>query len=455
MGAANSSLPKGSVSEKPSNTFRNERVICNVVLFGTYLIIAVIFVLLLISFTIHSQAHSPIKLGVCGAVFLYVIFANVLLHLKYRRVVAYMLAAFYLVFACGVVWCWGINTPMGTLTFALAIVLAGILLNARHSLIAAFSASIILAGIQTAIELGIYSPIRPWANSESSFADVLAYSAVFGMLALTSWLYNREMERSLTQARLAEAALQVQKATLKAQVKKQTTQLRRSQLKETQQMYRFTELGQLGVTLLHDLANHLTALTLEIEGLQSTEHSKAIARAQRITQYLGNLIQKTRDRLNGGTEEQTFNIIRTVSELIDFIRDKAERAQVTIDWRPPAKSWLYTGDASSLCQVVAIIVSNAIDSCSSSAPHERLVNVTMERNEAHIVIRISNCGKKITKSRSRLLFKPFCSSKKSGMGLGLFIAKQTVEIQFLGTLVLNPKSDQTEFVITLPYKNEE
>src|SRR4051812_21420069 len=101
----------------------------------------------------------------------------------------------------------------------------------------------------------------------SSFGDVLAYCVGFGMLALVSWLYNREMERSLRQAQGAEAALLQQKATLEVEVEKRTEELRQAQLEEMQQMYRFAELGQLGVTLLHGLANHLTALTLEIEGL--------------------------------------------------------------------------------------------------------------------------------------------------------------------------------------------
>lgn len=441
-----------SVLQQSSNALRNDRVICNVVLLGTYLIITIILVLLLIGLTFGQTSHAFGKLAVCGGAFLYVILASILLRLKYRRTVAYMLTAFYLVLAGGVVWWWGINTPIGTLIFALAIVLSGILLRARHSLVTAFVAVLILVGIQTAVDLHLYAPVLAWTGP-SSFGDVLAYSAVFGMLAVASWLYNREMERSLAQARRAEDALLLQKATLKSQVKKQTAQLRQAQLKETQQLYRLTELGQLGVTLLHDLANHLTALTLEVDSLQDSERSKAVYRARRITHYLGGLIDRTRDRLNGGTQEQTFNIIRTMSEIIDFLSDKAERVNVTIDWRPSNQSLLYTGDPASLSQVVAILINNAIDSAAAS--HERQVRVAIEQDKTHITIRVLNFGKKITKSRKQLLFKPFHSSKKSGMGLGLFIARQTVEMQLFGTLSLNPKSDQTEFVITFPRYHEE
>lgn len=440
--------------ERSDYALRNDRVICNVVLFSTYVLVAAAAVLLTVSFVVGSASQTYGKLLVCGIAFLYIITANLLLRLSYRRIVAYMLAIFYMALASGIVWYWGINIPIGGLMFALAIVLAGILLNARHSLLAALASSIILAGLQAAMDLGIYSPVSQWTDNGSCFGDVLAYSVVFGALAATSWLYNREMERSLAQAHRAETALLGQKAALRAQVKKRTAELHQAQLKETQQMYRFAELGQLGVTLLHDLANHLSALSLEIDGLRNTEHAKAVARAQRITQYLGDLIHKTRDRLNGATEERTFDIIRTVNEIIDFMNDKAEKANVTIDWHPPSESWQYTGDATSLSQVVAILVSNAIDSYSHSTSHNRLVTITIERNKTHITIRICNFGQKITNSRKKLLFKPFRTSKKTGMGLGLFIARQMIEMQFSGTLALSPRADRTEFIITLPSTHE-
>lgn len=386
------------------------------------------------------------RIAVSGLAFLYVIAVHILFKLHFKRAVGYMLTGFYLLLASGIVWCWGINTPIGTLTFALAIVLAGILLSARHALIAASLAILTLLGIQLSIKLGLYQQ----ATTVSSFGDAIAYSVIFGMLALVSWLYNREMARSLDQAWRAEAALQQQKDTLKVQVQKRTAQLRQSQLKEIQQMYRFAELGQLGVTLLHDLANHLTALTLEIDDLQNSGHSKAIARARHITDYLGTIVSNTRDRLNGKTQKKNFNIVRSVSEIVDFLRDRAEKANVVINWRAPAGTWQLTGDASSLAQVVTIIICNGIDAYQGLTTADRQVQVIMQRSKNYVIIRISNHGKKMTRHQYKHLFKPFHSTKKSGMGLGLFIAKQIVELQFLGTLAINPKKSHTEFVITLP-----
>lgn len=448
------------MSEQLEYSFRNCNVICRVILYGTSFLVAAIAVLLVVSLIFNGNLHALSSLAVCGAAFFYMLGIYMLLRRKYHTVAAYLIILFYLLLASYIVFSWGINTPLGTLIFGLVIVLAGILLAAKHAFFAAIASGTILIGIQTAIIFHWYMPDASWTTSESSYGDVLAYCTVFGMLALVSWLYNREMQQSLAQARQAEAALRIQKATLETRVKKRTAQLRRTQLEEMQQMYRFAELGQLGVTLLHDLANYLTALSIEIEDIDSKQHSKTIVRARKIMQYLADIVYNTRERLHGTTHKQTFNIVQKTSETIAFLHDKAAEAHMEIDWHPPKHGWRYKGDAASFCQVIAIITSNAIDAYSASKSgkvfhyRDRKVVVLMERNDTDITIRISDWGMGIAKKERGNLFKPFHSTKKKGMGLGLYIAKQTVEMEFSGNLIINPRIPHTEFIIKLPLKNE-
>lgn len=435
---------------------RNREVICNVVLFGTLLVIAAISSLLWFDLNLTHSPQVISRLLLCGFAFLYIAITYLLLRQKYYFAAAYAIVLFYTLLATGIVWSWGINTPIGPLIFGLVVVLAGILLAARQALVAALTCSVILLSIQTVFTLGWYVPDLSWTDGRSNFSDVLAYCTVFWMLALVSWLYSQKMERLLADAKNAEAALLQQKATLKTQVKERTAELREVQLKEMEQMYRFTELGQLGVTLLHDLANHLTALTLEIDGLQNTQQSMALARARKIIQYLGSTVDSTRERLHGATQNRPFNVVQVAREAITFSRYKAAKTGVTIDWHPPTGSWEYIGDPTCLCQAIVIVTNNAIDAYANtgtSQSHDHRVVVALEKNDAHIIIRISDWGKGISQNKRKLLFKPFHGTKKSGLGVGLFIAQQTIESQFGGTITLNPPGDHTEFTIKLPLKN--
>lgn len=425
-----------------------------VVILGTWLVIATLAVLLGINWYVTHDTHVPGTMLLCGIAGVYVTIAYMLLRRYYYTITAYLLVIFYLVLTSSIVWSWGINAPIGPLGFGLVIVLAGILLSARHALFAGVASALTLLIIQTVAAIGWYQPDTSWTGNQSTFGDVLGYCTVFGMLALVSWLYNREMERALAHARRAETALRQQKATLRRQVKERTKDLRRVQLDEMRQMYHFAELGQAGVTLLHDLANHVTALTLEIEHIDK-RHPEEMARAQTITRYLGDLINNTRQRLHGGTQKRTFDIVRKISETVDFLHYKAVERDVTIKWQPPIGSWKYAGDPDSFGQVIAILISNAIDAY-NNIPHsdEHHVVLTLQPSNTHISIRVEDWGKGITRSRRKLLFKPHHSTKKSGLGLGLYIAKQIVEMQFLGTMALSPKTDHTEFVIRLPHNDK-
>ena len=422
-----------------------------VIIAGTCLAIAIIVALLSASYYFTQNTQALYSLLVCGAAFIYIVIAYIFLLREHYSIVSHLIVSFYFILGCGITWHWGINTPIGLLMFGVVIVLAGILLTARHSLFVGCLAGGFLLSSQIIIDLGWHQPDTSWTGNHSNFGDVLAYCVTFGMLALSSWLYNREMERTLTHAHNAEMALQRQKATLKKRVKERTKDLRRLQLEEMRQMYRFTELGQQGVTLLHDLANHLTALTLEIEGLEAKQ-PKEIARAQQITQYLGDVVDVTRRRLNGETRNKPFDLVGQISETIDFLHHKALQNDVSIEWQRPRQPVRYIGDAASFCQIIGILTNNAIDACSdySIASENRRVAIAMKSSKTHIAIHISDWGKGITAHQRKHLFTPHHSTKKRGLGLGLYIAKQTTEMYFSGKLSLSHGSDRTEFIIKLP-----
>jgi len=434
----------------PSYTLRNCRSICNVALAGTYVSTTAASMLLLVSLVTQGRGRTIVLLGVCAALFIYIGIAHALIRAGKFKTAAYMLLLFYGGLATGIIWTWGINTPIAELLFGLVIVFAGILLTARHALYTAAIVSFILASLQTIILLGWHTPNTAWSADASHFGDVVAYSALFGMLALASWLYNREMEDSLWQARKAEHALRRQKETLEVTVQKRTKQLRESQLEELQQMYRVAELGQVGISLLHDLANNLTALSLEIEDLETKKTKKDITHARQIMHYLGDIVDSTRSRVHGPARKRTFNIIQKTNETMAFMRYTATKANVDIDWQPPAKSWQFKADPVSYGQVLTLLTNNAIDAYENTKPDvERLVRVAMHRNDDHITITISS-NRGIPKHVHKHLFKPFNSNKKTGMGLGLYIAKQTVEGQLGGTIHLATRPAFTEFSIKLP-----
>lgn len=288
----------------------------------------------------------------------------------------------------------------------------------------------------------------------NSAVGILLMGAVI-ILACIPWWHRKKIQCIEAQIQCAKADLLQQKHAFIKQKKARAAEMQKLQLEEMLYMYRFAELGQLGAILLHDLANHLTTLSLAVDDLRDNQDSKVINRIREILGHIEDIVESTQERLHGETKERSFNMAQKIDETITFLSVKAAKAHVIIEWRQPAGEWRYKGDVNSLCQAVAIIVSNAIDAYGAPAPAAALapvqrVAVSMQRDDKNITICIDDWGKGIPKHAQRDLFKPVHSTKKSGLGLGLYIARLVIEMQFMGTISLNAHSQHTQFVIKIP-----
>lgn len=419
--------------------------------------LATIAIVLGTSIIFHDFARTPLVVASLIMCFAYVVAVGWLEYHNHHAAVAYLLVFFYWSLASGIVWFWGIEMPVGLLMFTLVIVLAGILLTSFYSLLVAILSGLMLIVAQLAYAFGLYVPFEPWRKNPD-FSNVAIYCTMFGLVALISWLYNREMERSLILAKQAEAELIQQKKNLKKQVKQRTADLKRAQLEEMRQLHRFIKIGQDGATLLHDLANHLTTLTIEVEGLQSVRHSKRLAIIQQTVRHLEKIVASTRDRLQGSPHIRRFDLAKELDDAVELLAHRATKFGVRVDWQPPSVRWQLIGDPTCFYQVVLILISNAIEAygtkpAKNTNEADRRVVVRVEHTGREVVVRIHDWGRGIEPGRRPYLFRPFQTTKDSGLGLGLFIAKESTETYFSGRLSLNAKSDHTEFVMRLPHKD--
>jgi signal transduction histidine kinase len=432
---------------------RNREVVFKVVVTGTGTVMIALLLLLLISFGLLHNTYVLGRIIVCIGAILYLGVIFYLSRTRYFQLASFLLVGFYMVLAIGMVWQWGINTPFGVLFLGLGIVLASTLLAAKHALVAALISSIAVVGVQLAQNAGWEISDQSWSSHDATIGDALGYCTVFGILALISWLFGRQTERSLVQAEEAEAALRHERDLLEVRVRERTAELRKAQVEEMQHLYQFAEVGQLSTTLLHDLANHLTVLTLEIEGIRSRKHDDAVKRAQHIISHLDALVDGVRDRLKGNSNVQPFTIPEVIDDVVQFIRYKHVHTSVDIVWEVPQNSqeFHYQGDPLRLNQVITILLTNAVDAYSTATKNTAAaVHIQLKQTAAHFIIHIVDHGKGISPARRKKLFKPQESTKPGGMGIGLFLARQMIENNFAGTLTLDDATDQTDFVISIP-----
>src|SRR4051812_26784417 len=103
---------------------------------------------------------------------------------------------------------WGVLIPTGLLLFSLAVVMAGVLISARYSIYMALALVAVMIGLQYGQTHGQLKPDLSWVGTRPTEGDVIGFSAILLIIALVSWLFNRQMERSLQKAQRSEKALQ-------------------------------------------------------------------------------------------------------------------------------------------------------------------------------------------------------------------------------------------------------
>ena len=194
---------------------RNRELVLNVVLLGTIAVSFALLALLVVSFFLSNNHYVLARMGIGGVLLLFLCGIYYAIRRKGFKWGAHLLVVFYGLLAFLVVGQWGINTPFGVLLFAVVIILAGIVVRSSYALYATAAICLYIIAVQLSIKCGFYLPDESWSANTSSFGDALGYCAGFSLLAVISWLFGRQMERSLYRIQLAEAALLTEKKMLK------------------------------------------------------------------------------------------------------------------------------------------------------------------------------------------------------------------------------------------------
>ncbi len=221
----------------------------------------------------------------------------------------------------------------------------------------------------------------------------------------------------------------------------------------------FEELSKLTGELAHEIKNPLSTIkvnlelaTEELKGPSKNDQTAARA-LKKIT-----VVQKETDRLEQildgflryvSRPELQFasvNINELLSDMVDFYSPQAYSHSITIRQGLSNEPLICKVDAGMLKQVILNLFINAQQAMNSNG--ELMIRTSRQKENA--VIQISDTGKGITADKLPDLFKPYCSFRLSGTGLGLATAKRIVEAHN-GTITVDSEPGKgTLFTIKLP-----
>ncbi len=133
-----------------------------------------------------------------------------------------------------------------------------------------------------------------------------------------------------------------------------------------------------------------------------------------------------------GEEIRTFSIQQAVSEILEEIKEE-ERRRIQVNIEP--EDLQIVMPFRSLCRTVKGLVNNGLE---ASSPPE-VVAMRWFTTPEHLWVEVRDQGTGIDEQMAVLVTEPSFTTKDSGLGLGLFLARSMAE-QFGGDLTIEPQA---------------
>lgn len=439
-------------SKQPSLRINSLEHMTRIILIGSCIVACLLLFLLVCNFLMLRQHYTMQWITIGASVLIYLLVISYVIKRKYIRIAATMLLLLYASISTLILHIWGINAPVGILLFGFVILLAGVMLGAKYTISITFVVILLLVLLQVNSATGLHRPDHAMLNHSSTFGDVTSYAVIFGIFALITWISGRQMEHTLDRAVQAETALQEERDSLAEKLEEKTRSLREAQLKEIKQLYTFAELGQLTTIILHELANYLTILTLDIDDIKDRHHNSiAIERAQESIAYIDTIIDQVRNQIRESDNIQKFNPATVIPDSLDQLKKKRLDSDISIIFKRDASHQDHTiiGDPLRLSQAVIILVTNALQATPITKGSRILVETSVV--SSNILISVRDFGVGIPLDERPQLFEPQKSRKGHGLGIGLYITKQIIETHFKGRIYLDSSIAYTQFTIEIPH----
>ena len=104
-------------------------------------------------------------------------------------------------------------------------------------------------------------------------------------------------------------------------------------------------------------------------------------------------------------------------------------------------------------QVLINLMRNAIEAMKDSEPRELVVRTALTPERA-MLVEVADTGPGISEEIASQLFKPFITTKPSGMGIGLSISRRIIQAHGGDLNVRRNESGGATFAFTLPIIEE-
>lgn len=212
-------------------------------------------------------------------------------------------------------------------------------------------------------------------------------------------------------------------------------------------------------TVSHELRTPLTSIMIAAEMLMEEEDFQdptsprgrlirsIVKGASRLSNLVNDLVNISReDDFQPRLELDTVRLADIVASAVGIIQPLAAAKRQTIDVKLAEPDCTVRADRLRLEQVLVNLLSNA----QRYSPVGGRIAVSSRREGQEVVLRVKDSGPGVAEEDRELIFEPFYRGDRSGLGLGLAIAKSLVGLHNGRLWVESPPEGGSAFCVALP-----
>lgn len=219
---------------------------------------------------------------------------------------------------------------------------------------------------------------------------------------------------------------------------RQVTEARLQELQsELVHISRLSAMGEMASTLAHELNQPLSAIANYMKGSRRLLESVDGEVAQRVRDALdkaaaqalraGEIIRRLRDFVSRGeSERQVENLAKLVEEASALALVGAKQHGIRVRFQFDPRADLVIADRVQIQQVLLNLMRNAVEAMTESDRRE-LVLSTQALPDQMVEVAVADTGPGIAEEVATQLFRPFVTTKREGMGVGLSISRTIVD----------------------------
>lgn len=250
-------------------------------------------------------------------------------------------------------------------------------------------------------------------------------------------------------------------------------QMRRRRLAEVEAIRRASELahvsrvavsGELTTSIAHELNQPLGAILANSETMETmlrspTPDLKELGeivsdikrddlRASSVISHLRSLLKKT------PVETREIDLNEVARETLTLLTALAGARKITFSSRFAATPLPIKGDSVQLQQVLINLIMNAVDAMDAIEKEKRVVAVQTNSIDGLAEVTVSDAGPGIASDKMEQVFEAFFTTKETGMGMGLSIARTIIQAHDGQIYAENSPGGGAVFRVRLPLRQE-